>query len=188
MAFSHFYVCLNFLCVTYKIYPIEPSWHGSPHKMFLFSFLFFHFISCCFSTYWPSCSFLYATVNAQEGSQRGRKKQQIPHVCFGRQMLIFKTIHSLNKLKQARNQDGGLGRPRGIWNRVTIASRPVVQSRDTHALHTGCLQLTRPAVWAWSICPSFYASALSRPPRMPRGLDFMLHREKVSDIKMCRAN
>lgn len=49
-------------------------------------------------------------------------------------MLIFKTIHSLNKLKQARIQDGGLGRPCGIWTIVTIAWRPVVQSRDTHAL------------------------------------------------------
>lgn len=49
-------------------------------------------------------------------------------------MLIFNTIHSLNKLKQAGNPDGRLGRPRSIWNRLTIASRPVVQSRGTHAL------------------------------------------------------
>lgn len=122
-----------FFYAWHKIYPIQPTWHDSAHKMLLFSFLFFCFVSFCFSTYWPSRSFLYATENAQEGLQR-EKKQQIPHVCFRRQMLIFKTIHSLNKLKQARNQDGGLGRPRGIWNRVTIARRPVVQSRDTHAL------------------------------------------------------
>lgn len=63
-----------------------------------------------------------------------KKQQRIPHVCFGRQMLIFKMIHSLNKLKQAGNPDGRLGRPRGIWNRLTIASQPVVQSRGTHAL------------------------------------------------------
>lgn len=49
-------------------------------------------------------------------------------------MLIFKTIHSLNKLKQAWNPDGRLRRPCGIWNRLTIAWRPVVQSRGTHAL------------------------------------------------------
>ncbi len=139
--------------------------------------LFLSFINCCFWTRWPSRRhFLFATVNAQEGLQQ-EKQQWIPHVCFGRQMLIFKTFHSIISNKHETRT--GVSEGPAVFG-------PVVQSRGAHALEVYSSLGLRSGPDRYA--PSFYAPAPSRSPRTPRGLDFMLHRDNASHVKMCKAN